>query len=65
MTRRVEPRAPGRPSPQAIASGFNDESLRAQENDAGVRELIFKPEAVEVFCNAVQRLVRASGSGAA
>jgi PAS domain S-box-containing protein len=42
----------------AIASGFIDETLRAQAEDAGVRELIFKANAAEDLCEAVARLAQ-------
>jgi CheY-like chemotaxis protein len=42
--------------PVAVASGFIDETLRAEAAGAGVRELIFKADSVEEFCAAVQRL---------
>ncbi len=42
--------------PVAIASGFIDETLRAQANAAGVRELIFKASAVEDLCDAFVRM---------
>ena len=41
----------------AVASGFIDEALRAQAEEAGVRELIFKADEVDVFCVVVQRLL--------
>ncbi|MEQ1515578.1 MAG: ATP-binding protein [Usitatibacteraceae bacterium] len=44
--------------PVAIASGFIDESLRAQACGAGVRELIFKANAVEEFCETFVRLAQ-------
>ncbi len=47
--------------PVAVASGFIDETLRANAGGAGVRELIFKATSVDEFCEAVQRL--ASGMG--
>ena len=40
----------------AVASGFIDETLRAQADGAGVRELIFKANAVEDLCEAFARL---------
>jgi CheY-like chemotaxis protein len=43
--------------PVAIASGFVDENLRARASAAGVRDLIFKANAVEEFCDVVQRLL--------
>jgi CheY-like chemotaxis protein len=44
--------------PVAIASGFIDETLRTQAENAGVRELIFKANAVEDLCEAFARLAR-------
>ncbi|MEQ1772153.1 MAG: PAS domain S-box protein [Burkholderiales bacterium] len=44
--------------PVAIASGFVDEILQARAAAAGVRELIFKADTVDAFCDAVQRLAR-------
>ena len=49
--------------PVAVASGFIDEDLQCQAGAAGVRELIFKADAVEDFCDVVQRLVMASPRG--
>ena len=46
--------------PVAITTGYVDESLEAQAAGAGVREVIFKAEAVGVFCDAVQRVGRAT-----
>ncbi len=43
----------------AMTSGFIDDELRAQADGIGVRELIFKADEVEVFCEAVQRLAQA------
>ena len=45
----------------AVASGFIDETLRAQADGAGVRELIFKANAVEVLCEAFARLAQTAG----
>jgi len=45
--------------PVAIASGFIDETLRAEADDAGVRELIFKANAAEELCEAFVRLAQA------
>jgi two-component system, cell cycle sensor histidine kinase and response regulator CckA len=39
--------------PVAIISGFIDETLREQAQRAGVRDLIFKADSVEVVCDAV------------
>jgi CheY-like chemotaxis protein len=47
--------------PVAVASGFIDEALHAQAAGAGARELIFKANAVEEFCEAFVRLARAAG----
>ncbi|MFA5912849.1 MAG: PAS domain S-box protein [Burkholderiales bacterium] len=43
--------------PVAVATGFVDEALRVQAGDAGVRELIFKADDVEIFCATLQRLL--------
>ena len=45
----------------AVASGFIDESLRVQADVAGVKELIFKANAVEDLCEAFARLAQAVG----
>jgi len=42
--------------PVAVASGFIDETLRANAHAAGVRELIFKAGAVDDLCTAITRL---------
>ena len=47
--------------PVAIASGFIDDALRAQADEAGVRELIFKANVVEDFCSAIEGLLGAGG----
>ena len=44
--------------PVAIVSGFIDEALHNEAAGAGVRELIFKADVAEDFCEAVARLVR-------
>ncbi|MBL0124365.1 MAG: PAS domain S-box protein [Betaproteobacteria bacterium] len=44
--------------PVAIASGFIDETLQTQAESAGVRELIFKANAVEDLCDAFARLAQ-------
>jgi signal transduction histidine kinase/CheY-like chemotaxis protein len=48
--------------PVAIASGFIDETLRAQAAGAGVRELIFKPAAVDDLCAVVEAVLRKAGA---
>ena len=48
----------------AVASGFIDETLRAQAEGAGVRELIFKANAVEELCEAFARLAQTVGEKA-
>ena len=50
--------------PVAVASGFIDETLRAQAEGAGVRELIFKASAVEELCEAFVRLAQIVGNNA-
>jgi DNA-binding NarL/FixJ family response regulator len=47
--------------PVAVASGFVDEVLRSQANEAGVRKLLLKADDVEVFCTAIQLLVDPAG----
>jgi CheY-like chemotaxis protein len=42
--------------PVAIASGYLTEELRAKAPAAGVTELIYKPNTVDDFCDAVARL---------
>ena len=42
--------------PVAVATGFVDEQLRSEATDAGIRELIFKADTVDVFCDAMLRL---------
>ncbi len=44
--------------PVAVASGYIDDDLQAQARAAGVREVVFKTDAVEEFCEIVARLVR-------
>ncbi len=43
--------------PLAVASGFIDEKLLAEAEGAGVRELIFKANAVEDLCDAFVRVM--------
>jgi PAS domain S-box-containing protein len=43
--------------PVAVTSGFIDEKLKSQAKDAGVRELIFKADGVDVLCDAVQQVI--------
>ena len=45
--------------PVVVTSGFIDEALRTQAEGAGVRELIFKADAVEDVCEAVARCANA------
>jgi PAS domain S-box-containing protein len=47
--------------PVAVTSGFIDEALRAQAEGAGVRELIFKANAMEDLCEAFARLAQTVG----
>ncbi len=47
--------------PVAVASGFITDEMRAQAASLGVRDLIFKPNAVEEYCDAVDRLALERG----
>ena len=47
--------------PVAIISGYITDQLRAEADKAGVRALIFKPNAVEELCDAVQKLILTPG----
>lgn len=44
--------------PVAVASGYITDELQADALAAGVREVVFKTDAVEAFCEVVARLVR-------
>lgn len=44
--------------PVAVASGYITDELQVQARAAGVREVVFKTDAVEAFCEVVARLVR-------
>ena len=46
--------------PVAVTSGFIDETLRVQAETAGVRNVIFKADDVEVFCESVHRVAQAA-----
>ena len=48
--------------PVAITSGYITDELRTQAAAAGVCALIFKPNAVEELCDAVQRLILTPGT---
>jgi aspartate-semialdehyde dehydrogenase len=48
--------------PVAVASGFIDVELHALAAEAGVQELIFKADAVDVLCDAVQRVIQGIGA---
>lgn len=41
----------------AIATGYIDDTLRAQASETGLCEVIFKPNAVQDFCNIVKHLI--------
>ena len=58
VAREVRAIRPG--LPVAITTGYVDEALQAQAASAGVREVIFKAESVEQFCDAVQRVGRSN-----
>ena len=47
--------------PVVVASGFIDETLRSQSEEAGVRELVMKASVVENLCDAFVRLALAAG----
>ena len=47
--------------PVAVASGFIDETLRKQAAASGVHEVIFKANAIEDFCAAIERLLAPVG----
>ena len=44
--------------PVAVASGYITDELQAEAKAAGVREVVFKTDAVEAFCEVVARLVK-------
>ena len=44
--------------PVAVASGYITDELQAQALAAGVREVVFKTDAVEAFCQVVARLAK-------
>jgi CheY-like chemotaxis protein len=46
--------------PIAIASGFITDDIKARASAIGIRDLIFKPNAVEEYCETVDRLTRAA-----
>ncbi|AOW11914.1 hypothetical protein LPB72_02280 [Hydrogenophaga crassostreae] len=50
--------------PVAVASGYITDELQAEAKAAGVREVVFKTDAVEDFCTVVAKLV-ANGATAA
>ncbi len=48
--------------PVAIATGYIDETLRAQAASLGVTELIFKPVAIDDLCAVVEAILRTGDS---
>jgi PAS domain S-box-containing protein len=46
--------------PVALASGYITDGLRAEAAEAGVRDIIFKPNVVEDFCDVVHNLAQSS-----
>jgi two-component system, cell cycle sensor histidine kinase and response regulator CckA len=46
--------------PVAVASGYITDELQAEAMAAGVREVVFKTDAVETFCDVVARLATPS-----
>ena len=45
----------------AVASGYITDEMQAEARAAGVREVVFKTDAVETFCEVVSRLVQPAG----
>ncbi len=43
--------------PMAIASGYISDELRQQAPEAGVDELVYKPDTVEELCRTIERLI--------
>jgi CheY-like chemotaxis protein len=54
--RRMKPNIP-----VIVTSGFIDEALRAQAEDAGVSELLFKADSIDVLCTTVARVAQTIG----
>ena len=48
--------------PVVVASGFVDEALQTQAQAAGVREVIFKAEAMDGFCEVIARVLNEAGN---
>jgi CheY-like chemotaxis protein len=46
----------------AVASGYINEELEQKAAAVGVREVVFKTDAIESFCDVVQRLVQPSAA---
>ena len=44
--------------PVAVASGYITDELQVEAKAAGVREVVFKTDAVEAFCDVVARLIK-------
>lgn len=44
--------------PVAVASGYITDELQAEAKAAGVREVVFKTDAVEQFCEIIARLIK-------
>jgi two-component system, cell cycle sensor histidine kinase and response regulator CckA len=58
VARAVRNLRPGLPI--AIASGFIDSILLAQAEESGARELIVKAATIEIYCEAIERLVQST-----
>lgn len=56
LARKIKARWPQLPI--AIASGYISEELRQQAPEAGVDELVYKPDTVEELCQTVERLLQ-------
>jgi hypothetical protein len=49
--------------PVVITTGYVDDTLRAQATALGVRDVIFKADTVDAFCDALQRVVESISQG--
>jgi PAS domain S-box-containing protein len=49
--------------PIAIASGYISDELRQQAPEAGVDELVYKPDTVEELCRTIERLLKRKSAG--
>jgi CheY-like chemotaxis protein/two-component sensor histidine kinase len=56
LARKIKARWPQ--LPVAIASGYISDELRQQAPEAGVDELLYKPDTVEELCHTIERLIK-------